>query len=125
MAYEADRDNANEPSLAELTEKAIQILSKNEKGFFLLVEGKRLYLLPFVYFPNSYNNRITLRQYEFSAKLTVTKSSSISLCFDHNLVIMFITASRHCSLHMDTYFQVAVLTTLTMHLTPTDRWQIL
>ena len=41
MAYEADRDNANEPSLAELTEKAIQILSKNEKGFFLLVEGKR------------------------------------------------------------------------------------
>jgi len=64
---------------------------------------------------------ITLRQYEFSAKLTVTKLSSIYLCFDHNLVIMFIIASRHCSLFMDTYFQVAVLTTLTMHLTPTDR----
>ena len=104
MAYEADRDNANEPSLAELTEKAIQILSKNEKGFFLLVEGNRFDLLPFVYFPNSYNNMITLRQYEFSAKLTVTKSSSTSLCFDHNLVIMFITASRHCSMYMGTFF---------------------
>ena len=41
MAYEVDRANdvAGEPSLAEMTEKAIQILQKNDKGFFLLVEG--------------------------------------------------------------------------------------
>lgn len=35
-------DPAGEPSLAEMTEKAIKILQKNEKGFFLLVEGGRI-----------------------------------------------------------------------------------
>ncbi|XP_053378460.1 alkaline phosphatase-like [Mercenaria mercenaria] len=41
MKYEIDR-NKEEPSLAEMTEKAIQILSRNEKGFFLFVEGGRI-----------------------------------------------------------------------------------
>ena len=41
MQYDAERvnDTAGEPSLAEMVEKAIKILSKNEKGFFLFVEG--------------------------------------------------------------------------------------
>ena len=44
MKYEADRssDGAGEPSLTEMTEKAIRILSKNPKGFFLNVEGGRI-----------------------------------------------------------------------------------
>ncbi|MEM9705307.1 MAG: alkaline phosphatase [Pseudomonadota bacterium] len=44
MEYEADRknDTAGEPSLAELTTKAIAILSKNREGFFLLVEAGRV-----------------------------------------------------------------------------------
>ena len=38
------RDNQKEiiPSLQEMTEKAIDILSQNEKGFFLFVEGGRI-----------------------------------------------------------------------------------
>ena len=41
MNYEVDRseDAAGEPSIAEMTEKAIQILQKNPKGYFLLIEG--------------------------------------------------------------------------------------
>ena len=41
MNYEIERnqDIGGEPSLVEMTEKAIQILEKNGKGFFLLVEG--------------------------------------------------------------------------------------
>lgn len=41
MQYEVDRaeDAAGEPSIAEMTEKAIKILSKNPKGYFLMVEG--------------------------------------------------------------------------------------
>ena len=41
MNYEVDRENdtAREPSIAEMTEKAIQILRKNPRGYFLLVEG--------------------------------------------------------------------------------------
>ncbi|KAM7434986.1 hypothetical protein ABFA07_015035 [Porites harrisoni] len=44
MQYEVERaaDKAGEPSIAEMTEKAIQILQKNPKGFFLLVEGGRI-----------------------------------------------------------------------------------
>jgi hypothetical protein len=44
MQYEHDRtgDPAGEPSLTEMTEKAIDILTKNPKGFFLMVEGGRI-----------------------------------------------------------------------------------
>ncbi|XP_041863336.1 intestinal-type alkaline phosphatase [Melanotaenia boesemani] len=36
--YELERDPATDPSLTEMTEKAIKILSKGENGFFLFVE---------------------------------------------------------------------------------------
>lgn len=41
MQYEVDRDKSSngEPSITEMTAKAIQILKKNSNGFFLLVEG--------------------------------------------------------------------------------------
>ncbi|XP_046389629.1 alkaline phosphatase, tissue-nonspecific isozyme-like [Ischnura elegans] len=44
MDFEADRDTSAEgdPSLAEMTKKAIQILQKNPHGFFLFVEGGRI-----------------------------------------------------------------------------------
>ncbi|MDT0595898.1 alkaline phosphatase [Glaciecola petra] len=44
MQYEADRENdiAGEPSLTQLTEKAIDILDNNNKGFFLMVESGRI-----------------------------------------------------------------------------------
>ncbi|XP_069583122.1 alkaline phosphatase-like [Ranitomeya imitator] len=42
MKYELNRDKTMDPTLAEMTEKAIKILSKNPKGFFLFVEGGRI-----------------------------------------------------------------------------------
>ncbi|MDN5874156.1 MAG: alkaline phosphatase, partial [Sinobacteraceae bacterium] len=42
MSYDLDRDPAVEPSLAEMTIKAIEILSRNPKGYFLMVEGGRI-----------------------------------------------------------------------------------
>lgn len=44
MQYEADRSNdvAGEPSLTEMTTKAIDILDNNNKGFFLMVESGRI-----------------------------------------------------------------------------------
>jgi len=41
MNYEVDRE-ADEPSLAEMTAAAIEMLQKDEDGFFLLVEGGRI-----------------------------------------------------------------------------------
>ena len=42
--YEADRANdpAGEPSLTEMTDKALRVLMKDPKGFFLHVEGGRI-----------------------------------------------------------------------------------
>jgi alkaline phosphatase len=44
MQYEYDRVNGTvgEPSLSEMTTKAIDILSKNKKGYFLMVEAGRV-----------------------------------------------------------------------------------
>lgn len=40
MEYELNRNNVTDPSLSEMVVVAIQILRKNPKGFFLLVEGR-------------------------------------------------------------------------------------
>ena len=40
MSYEADRNQTREPSLAEMTEKAIKLLSRGTEGYFLFVGGK-------------------------------------------------------------------------------------
>lgn len=43
MDYEIDRDPAEQPSLAEMTRKAIELLEDaSEEGFFLMVEGSRI-----------------------------------------------------------------------------------
>jgi alkaline phosphatase len=44
MEFEQDRANdiAGEPSLSEMTGKAIDILKKNQNGYFLMVEGGRI-----------------------------------------------------------------------------------
>ncbi|MED5618640.1 alkaline phosphatase [Ideonella sp. BN130291] len=44
MRYEADRaqDQAGEPSLTEMTDKAIRLLSRQRQGFFLEVEAGRI-----------------------------------------------------------------------------------
>jgi alkaline phosphatase len=44
MAYELDRVNQglDQPSLSQMTEKALDVLSRNDKGFFLMVEGGRI-----------------------------------------------------------------------------------
>ena len=44
MQYEADRANdiAGEPSLSEMTEKALAVLDNNDDGFFLMVESGRI-----------------------------------------------------------------------------------
>jgi alkaline phosphatase len=42
MVYEIDRKESTEPSLAEMTSKALDLLSKDADGFFLMVEAGRI-----------------------------------------------------------------------------------
>lgn len=43
MAYELDRDEApKQPSIMEMSKKAIEILDKGDNGFFIMIEGARI-----------------------------------------------------------------------------------
>ncbi|MEI2401108.1 alkaline phosphatase, partial [Paenibacillus phytohabitans] len=42
MAPELDRDETDQPSLAEMTESALDVLKKDKDGFFLMVEGSQI-----------------------------------------------------------------------------------
>ncbi|KAM4770520.1 intestinal-type alkaline phosphatase-like [Cyanocitta cristata] len=42
MRYELNRNTSTDPSIVEMTEKAIRILRRNPNGFFLFVEGGRI-----------------------------------------------------------------------------------
>lgn len=42
MNYESQKQNTKEPTLAQMTAKAVKILKRNPKGFVLLVEGGRI-----------------------------------------------------------------------------------
>lgn len=42
MDYDMDRNPVEQPSIAEMTAKAIELLSKDEDGFFLMVEGSKV-----------------------------------------------------------------------------------
>lgn len=55
LDFEVDRDNSpdGDPSLANMTRKAIEILQKNPHGFFLFIEGKSLDLA-ILLFPLTY-----------------------------------------------------------------------
>ena len=42
MAYEIDRAKTAEPSLVEMTAKTLEVLAKNPRGFFAMIEGGRI-----------------------------------------------------------------------------------
>jgi len=42
MAYEIDRGKTAEPSLADMTAKTLEVLARNPKGFFAMIEGGRI-----------------------------------------------------------------------------------
>ncbi len=42
LPYELERNKETDPSLTEMVDVAIKILQKNERGFYLLVEGKSI-----------------------------------------------------------------------------------
>lgn len=42
LPYNIDRNQDKIPSLSEMTEKALELLSKKENGFFLMVEGSQI-----------------------------------------------------------------------------------
>uniref|UniRef100_A0A2C9K1B7 alkaline phosphatase n=1 Tax=Biomphalaria glabrata TaxID=6526 RepID=A0A2C9K1B7_BIOGL len=81
-----DRVANNEPSLAEMTEKAIEVLRKDQEGYFLLVEGARI---DFGHHSNSAYTAITEtldfnEAVEVAARLTDPEDTLIIVTADHS-----------------------------------------
>ncbi|PHS59219.1 MAG: alkaline phosphatase [Sulfurimonas sp.] len=90
MHYESDRKNDldGEPSLTQMTQKAIEILSKNKKGYFLMVEAARIDQAHHA--GNAYNalsETIELsKAVDMADKLTNDKNTLIIVTADHSHV---------------------------------------
>ncbi|MDO5638365.1 MAG: alkaline phosphatase [Neisseria sp.] len=90
MQYESDRknDKAGEPSLTEMTEKAIKLLSNNKNGYFLMVESGRVdhgHHAGNAY--NALNDAVELsRAVEAAKKMTNDKDTLIIVTADHSHV---------------------------------------
>ncbi len=91
MEYEHDRsgDEGGEPSLSEMTEKAIKILRKNPRGFFLLVEGGRIDHAH--HGSNAYRSLTETIEFakavEVAARMTSQRNTLIIVTADHSHVL--------------------------------------
>ena len=99
MAYDLDRDPAKEPSLADMTGKAIDALAARNKGFFLMVEGGRI-----DHALHATNARRALQDtvaFDDSIKLALDKMRKVDPDLKNTLIV--VTADHDHTLQMNGY----------------------
>ncbi|RWS15307.1 Alkaline phosphatase: tissue-nonspecific isozyme-like protein, partial [Dinothrombium tinctorium] len=86
MSYDRERDKEEEPSLAEMTEAAIKVLSKNSKGYVLMIEGGRIDHAHHQNFGNMalYETLAMDAAVETANKLTSDENTLIVVTADHS-----------------------------------------
>ena len=102
MAYDLDRDAAKEPSLSEMTGKAIDALAAKKKGFFLMVEGGRI-----DHALHATNARRALQDtvaFDNAIKTALTKMQAIDPGLKNTLVV--VTADHDHTLLMNGYAKI-------------------
>ncbi|CAH8556209.1 unnamed protein product [Schistosoma mattheei] len=83
LAYQLE--NQDQPSLAEMTEAAIKVLSRNPKGFLLLVEGGKI----------DHGNHDNRAQYALSETLELEKAVEKALSLvDQQETLLLVTADH-------------------------------
>lgn len=93
LSYDSDRDNGpdGEPSIANMTRKAIEILRKNPHGYFLMVEGGRIDHSH--HFNNARRALIDTLAFELSVvtalQMTKPEDTLIVVTSDHSHVFTF------------------------------------
>ena len=101
MAYDLDRSTTQEPSLADMTGKAIDVLAAKKKGFFLMVEGGRI-----DHALHATNARRALQDtvaFDDAIKLTLTKMEKLDPGLKNTLIV--VTADHDHTLQMNGYAQ--------------------
>uniref|UniRef100_T1J1A3 Alkaline phosphatase n=1 Tax=Strigamia maritima TaxID=126957 RepID=T1J1A3_STRMM len=88
LSYEMDKSDSNEPTIIDMTEKAIKILSKNKKGFYLMVEGGKI---DWAHHANNARRALLETVYlnkavERALQLTDTENTLIVVTADHSHV---------------------------------------
>lgn len=93
MQYEIERDQAAEPSLTEMTEKAIRILQRSPKGFFLMVEAGRI--------DHGHHAGSAIKALHDAVELSRAVAKAVSLVGDDTLIV--VTADHSHTLTMAGY----------------------
>ena len=102
MSYDLDRDASKEPSLAEMTGKAIDALAAKKKGFFLMVEGGRI-----DHALHATNARRALQDtvaFDDAIKAALDKMQAIDPSLKNTLVV--VTADHDHTLQMNGYAKI-------------------
>lgn len=83
LAYEIDRDPSQEPSISEMTERALEFMGKNPKaqkeGFFLMIEGSRIDVAAHSNDPAAHYREIVALNKATKAALRFAKKNSDTL----------------------------------------------
>ncbi|WP_027014058.1 alkaline phosphatase [Comamonas composti] len=109
MAYDLDRKPADEPSLAEMTGKAIDALTAKKKGFFLMVEGGRI-----DHALHATNAKRALQDtvaFDDAIKTALEKMEKVDPGLKNTLVV--VTADHDHTLHLNGYNKITGKTTPT------------
>lgn len=90
MLYELERSCSpdSEPSLADMTKKAIQILSTNPKGFFLMVEGGRI--------DHAAHERNLSKMAADTLAFDEAVNASLNFASHDNQTLVIVTADHEC-----------------------------
>ncbi|MHA2173446.1 MAG: alkaline phosphatase [Candidatus Hodarchaeales archaeon] len=86
LPYEGIRDRSTTPSLSEMTEKSLEILSHDQDGFFLIMEGGQIDLASH---PNDFLNS-TLEVIEFDKAVEV----AVNYAQTHSNTLLIVTADH-------------------------------
>ena len=86
MNYEYDRNPVSEPSIAEMTNKSIELLSQDPDGFFLMVEGGKIDLA--AHDENKVNNALDTIAFDKAVKV------ALDYVKENNNTILIVTADH-------------------------------
>jgi alkaline phosphatase len=86
MDYEYDRHYAVQPSIAEMTNKSIELLSQDPDGFFLMVEGGKIDLA--AHAEDKVRNALDTIAFDEAVGV------ALDYVYDHNKTILIVTADH-------------------------------